>query len=388
MRANPRYNRDMSVAARTIPKVTLSYLCSIMVWLCFAPLMAGQERVRLLERGLHTTYWNVLLITGAWCLTSALLTPPLFSLVRRYPIAKPTQLGRITGYVLGTIPYLIASVCVRSILLPPWDPTTQEFTSRSFPGLLDNAHLFAMQIWDYLMILVAAHAYQYFMRAQSQELERMELRQALAISELQALKSQLQPHFLFNTLQGISTLIDLDRARAQAILLKLSNLLRTTLQHGNSDLITVDEELKFTAAYLDIEKMRLDDRLDVRWETQSDTRKLLIPQLLLQPLVENALVHGIAGSREGGWLEIGICRLNGQVELTVRNSVRGRSESGLGLGLQNTKARLKYLYSDEAAFSFAVDDGVATAKVLLPVFGADQANLTDQIDRASLLKSR
>jgi len=370
----------MKVWSQEVWRIALAYLWSILLWVGYAPVMAGQEKLRLLERGVYTANWKILLVTGVWCLTAALLTPPIFSIVHRYPIARPAELGRVAGYLLGAIPYLIVSMCVRWILLPPWDSVTQQFTPRSFHSLIGYADLFAVQIWDYVVILFAAHAYEYFTRARNQEVERAELRQALAASELQALKSQLQPHFLFNTLHGISTLIEVDKARAKAMVLKLSNLLRTALQYGNSDLITLDEELKFAEAYLDIEKMRLNGRLEAHWKIQPDTRQLLIPQLILQPLVENAIVHGVACSREGGWLEIGSQRFEGRIELRVRNSVRGKGHSGLGLGLQNTKARLKYLYSDEAAFSFTVDeDRVATATLLIPAFGADQPHLAEEV---------
>lgn len=367
----------------TFPKralrVARSYLWSILIWVGFAPVMAGQEKVRLLEGGVYTAYWKILLVAGAWCLTAALLTPPIFSIVHRYPIGKQALLRRVVDYLLGSIPYMIASVCIRWIVLPPWNFATQQFTPRSLQTLIGNAELFAIQIWDYFVILAAAHAYEYFTRDRKQEVERAELQQALAASELQALKSQLQPHFLFNTLHGISTLIEADKARAKTMVLKLSNLLRTALQYGNSDLLTLDEELKFTEAYLDIEKMRLNGRLEVRWRIQPDTCQLLVPQLILQPLVENAIVHGISSCRQGGWLEIASRHLEDLIELNIRNSVGGKGQSGLGLGLQNTKARLKYLYSDEATLSFAIGaDGVATATLLFPALGRHKPELSEE----------
>lgn len=365
--------------SQKLRSVGLAYLWSILIWVGFSPVLAGQDKVRLLERGQYTAYWNLLLVNGAWLLTAGLLTPPIFSLVRRYPITKQALPRRAAAYLLGSVPYVIASACIRWIVLPPWNSAAQRFGPRTLTGLIHSTYIFADLIWDYIVIVVAAHAYGYFKRARDQELERAELQQALAASELQALKSQLQPHFLFNTLHGISTLIEADKARAKAMVLKLSNLLRTALQYGNSDLITLDEELKFAEAYLDIEKMRLNGRLEVRWEIQPDTRQLLVPQLILQPLVENAIVHGIACSREGGWLEIRSRRLEGLIELNIRNSVGGKDESGLGLGLRNTNARLKYLYSDEAALSFAIgEDRLATARLLLPALGSEKPEFSDK----------
>jgi two-component system, LytTR family, sensor kinase len=359
-------------------KIGRAYLWSILLWAWFAPLMAGQEKVRLLADGIHIPFWKMLLIAAAWCMTAATLAPPIFYIVRRYPLSRPIRWERVAGYILGAIPYLLVSVCVRSLLLPPWDPNTGEFTSRTFETYVNNARLFATQTWDYLVVLVAAHAYEYFTRARNEELERAKLQQALAESELQALKSQLQPHFLFNTLNGISALIEVDKARARAMVVKLSNLLRTVLQDGTADLIPLQEELKFAEAYLDIEKMRLDERLEIRWSIPPDTRHLLVPPLILQPLVENAISHGVACSREGGWLEIALERDDKKIELSVRNSVRGKGTPGSGLGLQNTKARLNYLYGEEARLDFAVgEDGIARATLRMPVLESSKTELEE-----------
>jgi len=360
----------MEVPWQKVSKIGRAYLWSILLWAWFGPLMAAQEKMRALADGTDVPFSRLLLIAGAWCMTAALLAPPIFYFVRRYPITRPFKLQRVGSYFLGTIPYLVLSVCIRSALLPPDDPAVTRYFTRFLEGVRDNAPLFALQTWDYLVMVVAAHAYEYFMRARNQELERAKLQQALAESELQALKSQLQPHFLFNTLHGISTLIDVDKARAKLMVLKLSNLLRAAIQDGTSDLIPLDEELKFAEEYLDIEKMRLEGRLEVSWKIEPGTGCLLVPSLILQPLVENAIVHGVACSREGGWIEIAARRAGSRMELSVRNSVRGKGAAGSGLGLQNTKARLSHLYAEEASFSFVVtEDGIAAATLLFPALG-------------------
>ena len=148
-------------------------------------------------------------------------------------------------------------------------------------------------------------------------------------------------------------------------------MLRTALEYGNADLITLDEELKFVEDYLDLEKMRLENRLQLRWRISSDTRPVLVPQLILQPLVENAILHGVACSREGGWIEMTSRLSEAALEIHIRNSVGGKGQKGTGLGLENTKARLKYLYCNEATFSFDLgSDGVATARLTLPAFSS------------------
>jgi two-component system, LytTR family, sensor kinase len=222
----------MEISWHKAGKVGRAYLWSILLWGWFGPLMAAQEKMRALADGTDVPFSKLLLIAGAWCMTAALLAPPIFYMVRRYPIARPIQLRRIWGYALGAIPYLVLSVCIRSALLPPDDPALPGYFSRFLEGVRDNSALFALQTWDYTVMVVACHAFEYFVRARNQELERAKLQQALAESELNSLKSQLQPHFLFNTLHGISALIEVDKTRAKAMVLKLSNLLRAAIQDG------------------------------------------------------------------------------------------------------------------------------------------------------------
>ena len=154
------------------------------------------------------------------------------------------------------------------------------------------------------------------------------------------------------------------------MVLKVSNLLRTALQCASSHVISLDEELKFVDDYLGLEKMRLADRLEVRWQIDPAARQLLVPQLIMQPLVENAIFHGVACCRGGGWIEISSRRAEGMLEITIRNSVGRKRQAGMGLGLQNVRARLKHLYEDEATLSFNQgSDGVAIATLVLPAIG-------------------
>ncbi len=237
---------------------------------------------------------------------------------------------------------------------------------------------FADQIVIYFAIVVAAHAYEYFERARKEELERSELQQALAANELQALRIQLHPHFLFNTLHGISTLIDSDPKAAKGMIVKLSSLLRAVLKHASSDLAPLQEEIEFIQAYLDIEKL-LGKRLAVRFTIEPATSQMLVPQLILQPLVENAIVHGVSCNREGGWIEIATQEDDGVFEIQIRNSVGGESRKGVGLGLQNTTARLKYLCAG-ASFSFAIgNDKTATARLVLPALRSLRAPNDEEV---------
>ena len=188
--------------------------------------------------------------------------------------------------MIACVSFMLLYACIGWCVLRS-DPALQEYIPRNGLGPLELIHQgFADQITMYLAIVVAAHAYQYFEKLRKQEMESVEFQRALAASELQALKMQLHPHFLFNTLHGISTLIDTDQASAKEMVVKLSTLLRGTLEHSSSDLIPLREELKFVREYLDLEAMRLGTRLNVEWSIDSDTGSTLVPQLILQTLVE------------------------------------------------------------------------------------------------------
>jgi len=356
-------------------QLALSLGWSLLFWISFAVMLAGEDRVRLAQRNIHTGYWTLVLVDSAWCVTFALLTPSIFYVVEKYPVTKQTRLRRTTAYLLGTIPFMLVFACMRWLILPPWNSVLQQFVPRSFHNLVSITYGFADQTWTYLATVITAHAFTYHSRARKEETERLEAQQALATSELQALKSQIHPHFLFNTLQGISTLVDSDGNKAKRMIVMLSNLLRTALQHGQTDLIPLHEELIFIEDYLAIEKVRLEDRLEVRWDVPTATRTLLVPQLILQPLVENAIVHGIACCREGGWIHIIARKKEHCLEIQIINSMCGEQPGGMGVGMQNIRSRLKHLYADEAEFAFKNEDNqLATATLTLPRFESPQAS--------------
>ncbi|HZU44772.1 MAG TPA: histidine kinase [Terriglobales bacterium] len=351
--------------------VARAYLISIGVW-CGLSVLTGWN-YQLFDKALniHSSLLDMVRLAEARGFSFAVLTPPIFYLVRRH-VSRFRGAARYAIYFAGLAPFLLLYALIHWVILPPWDPVAQHYVARAGHSpfeLIESG--FADQITMYLAILVAAHGYQYFERVRKEELARYELQQALAASELQLLKMQLHPHFLFNTLHGISTLIDSDQKTAKAMIIKLSSLLRTALEHGSSDLIPLSSELKFVENYLELEKMRLGPRLKVNWSIEPGTGPMLVPQLILQPLVENAIRHGVAASREGGWVNIAAHRRNGVFELSVQNNVGAKRPRGTGVGLRNTEARLKYLYGDEAYFSFREEaDHTATATLNLPALAS------------------
>ena len=214
----------------------------------------------------------------------------------------------------------------------------------------------------------------------------MQCERAITEAEFHAMSSQLHPHFLFNALHGISTLVDIDPARAKAMMLKLSSFLRRALEYDSVDLIPLSEELKSVREYLDLEKMRLGNRLAVDWSIHPDTVDVLVPRWILQPLVENAVKHGASILRQGGWVEINARRHEERIEIRIRNSFAEKRGPGTGIGLRNTVARLKYLYSDDATFSFReTDSGTAVARITLPALNSTEAGFHSSIPSRPVL---
>ena len=301
-------------------------------------------------------------------LVIALLTPPVFYCVERWPVTGPS-LKRVAAYVMGCVPFTLLFVFIFWSLVGPLVNGTSNGGQHSLSALLTlTSSNFPDVMQVYLGIVVTAHAYNYFVRGRRQEIERLELLQSLADSELQTLRAQLHPHFLFNALQGVSVLIDTNRKAAQDMLRALAGLLRTALKHGSADLVSFREELEFAKAYLELEQMRLGKRLEVRWDIAHETGDTLVPQLLLQPLIENAIVHGVANSRTGGWIELQARVQEGRLRVRIVNSVAGTTPRGSGVGLANTRARLKHLYDEDSRFEFQRNEssGTATALIDLP----------------------
>ncbi len=351
--------------------IARAYGISISLWCGLSLLTGWQYRIFDKELNIPTSLSDMILLAESRGFALALLTPPIFYLARRYIGGARDRFRYVFIYCLGAGPFMLLYACIRWTVLPPWNPRLQQYVPRFTLGPLALIHQgFADQITMYIAIVVAAHAYYYFEKARKREMEKYEFQRTLAASELQALKMQLHPHFLFNTLHGIATLIDTDQTSAKEMVVKLSSLLRCALEHSSSDLIPLREELKFIRGYLDLEKMRLGSRLAIDWSIDPDIQETLVPQLILHPLVENALRHGVACSRDGGWVEIACRKSEGALELRIRNSVGSKRTTGMGVGLRNTHARLKYLYSDDATFSFIeTSDQVATATIVLPALG-------------------
>jgi two-component system LytT family sensor kinase len=357
-----------------VRSVARAYLMSFAFWSGIALLMGLQYRP-LDPHALWSSLGALLIEVALRGLAFALWTPPIFFLVGKYLRFSKSRFRYLLLWALGVVPFVVLQTSILWILVPPYNDELRKYMPRSAHSWMEMIRgAFADQVFIYIAVVVAAHAYQYLKRLQRQERERYEYQQALAASELQALKMQLHPHFLFNTLHGIATLIDSDPKNARVMILKLSGLLRIALDRNSADLIYLHEELEFVEAYLDLERMRFGDRLTIERRITRETQALLVPQMILQPIVENAIRHGIASSRERGWLTIEATKVDNNLEILVSNSVGMKASNGTGVGLRNVEARLKYLYAGEASMRFSIaENRIATLKLILPALSSRTA---------------
>jgi signal transduction histidine kinase len=216
----------------------------------------------------------------------------------------------------------------------------------------------------YGLIVLLCHAFGYYSRYRKGELKTAQLESMLAQAQLQSLKMQLHPHFLFNTLHSISALLHSDVEAARRMIVRLGDFLRLTLENAGTQEVTLQQEMEFLKGYLDIEQVRFQDRLTVKVEVEPLALDVKVPNLILQPIVENAIRHGIAPRSTPGLIEINVKRENGMLRIEVRDNGPGLpvNHSSIklfkgGVGLANTRARLDQLYG--AAHRFELENNPA-----------------------------
>ncbi|HSR98333.1 MAG TPA: histidine kinase [Kofleriaceae bacterium] len=256
------------------------------------------------------------------------------------------------------------------------------------PGVLGEINMgivdwLPLQPLIYAGVLATGVALDAARRRRDAELSRAQLETQLAHAQLSALRAQLQPHFLFNTLNAAVALARAGNTDATArVLILLGDLLRQLLRSDAPQEIPLREELALLETYLEIQRVRLGDRLHVTWDIDDGVRDALVPQLVLQPLVENALQHGISRRTRAGRLEITAARHGDQLRLTVSDDGPGLPPSfsladATGVGLRNTRERLHRLYGERGDLELATADGRTTASIELPIRDASDAAADD-----------
>lgn len=320
-----------------------------LAWALFALFMMGLLYGQTLSRGAAVHWRQVILSPLLDSLLWALLTPVVFWLAARFDLTTARRrwpayllvhagaglaltVGQRTAYLL-----LIQGLAVPS---PPF----------SWAAIVTSLNLWVLL---YGILLLAAYALEYADRYRRRSLEAARLETQLVQAQLHALKMQLNPHFLFNTLNAIAALTGDDPKAGQRMMGKLGQFLRLVLDQSDTQQVPLAQEIEFIKLYLEIEHIRFPDRLTLRYDLDPAALSALVPSLLLQPLVENAIRHGIAHTADGGTIHIQATRQASRLLLAVQDNGPGLRDAatGRGIGLRNSEDRLRTLYGAHYALS-------------------------------------
>ena len=313
------------------------------IWLAVSLISAVQSSVAMASRGSPAPFRGLLFDAVIDWGTCAVFTPVVLWLVARYPVMRrpalhaPLHLAAIAGLVMAKF---VLQYGVLALLLDDPGVSLRDLMARRFVA---EAVLFAA-------VFAIVHAALLYDRVRSQEVQGMALRAELADSRLDALIHKIEPHFLFNTLQAISTLVQRDPAAADAMINGLSDLLRDLLRSDAPREVPLATELASARRYLAIMIIRFGDRLTIAIDAPDDSCAALVPRLVVQPLLENALRHGVASSTGPATLTVTARRTGAQLEIAVVDNGRGDAvaSAGTGVGLANTRERLHRLYGAAA----------------------------------------
>lgn len=336
-------------------------------WALVAMLLAAQAWFAAQVRGEPLLWARASAIWLVWATVWAALTPIALRLETRLPLQRPHMLRALAVHGFASAGFALVNLALFALAAPLIGATQVEPTwLGTFSRLLGTTFLLNLPV--YWLIVVAAHVERLARTAREKDRRQLRLEAQLADARLQTLRTQLQPHFLFNALNTISVLMHEDVDEADRILLQLSALLRRSLDSTEAHEVTLGEEIGFLQRYLEIEQVRLGARFSYRILVPDEVLETRVPNLILHPLVENALRHGLATRAGPGRVEITADRHGDTLRLRVVDDGRGLPPATTErVGLANTRARLRLLYADRQRFEVRNSaDGGVIAEIELP----------------------
>lgn len=313
--------------------------------------------------GLRNLLWE----GGDWLLYG-LLTPAVFLVARRFPLGRGRTLAHLPVHALASV--VLCAAWAGMGLLLQWGlfPAQGAPPLRGSLGWFFTSLPFGVAV--YFAVLGVEHAVRHFLEARERETQAARLSAQLAEARLGALRMQLQPHFLFNALNALSVVVrDHDTETADRMIEQLGQLLRRVTRQHSGEEVPLSEELDFARQYLALEEVRFSDRLVPVFVCDAGVERAAVPEFILQPLVENAIRHGLAHRSEATRVEVAARREGETLILSVADEGPGPSPThgGGGIGLANTRARLHTLYGSRASLELITrPEGGALATIRLP----------------------
>ena len=300
--------------------------------------------------------WRAFSLQAASACAWFALTPVILWLSSRFPLKRGNFRRNLPVQLLAGAGVVLVQQASDALIIPllgyPTDAVSKTYGGIYREFLLLNFHVNYLIYW---MTIGTQNLIVFYKQYRDRELRSAQLETQLVQARLQVLKNQLHPHFLFNTLNDISELIYDNPEAAELMIANLSDLLRLALDKMHVQEVPLRQELEFLKKYLEIEQMRFDERLEVKMKITPDMLDSLVPNMILQPLVENSIKHGLAPLADGGVVEISAKKQNGNLRLRVADNGIGLKQKSLseGVGLSNTRARLEQLYGAEHHFEIS-----------------------------------
>lgn len=344
------------------------WFIGFVLWTVLAFLSAAGYHVYSASMGTPVSWaqllaWNIT-ISFIW----SLVTPIVYELSRRYTFDRSSWKRSLAIHLAASV--ILTVICaVALVLLNPLVTWTKETSVPFLPHVVSRTFMDLQRYW-YVLLITQAIAY--YGKYQERQLFSSQLEAQLARAQLEVLKIQLEPHFLFNTLNSIAALARNDGPAAEHMTLQLADLLRMSLDGVGVHEVPLHQELTFLQKYIDIQQVRFHDRLRVETDIDLRTLDTLVPNLILQPLVENAIRHGISPRRAPGLIRISTWRDHDDVWMEIRDDgvgfARGRGQRPPeGVGLRNTRGRLQQLYNEDHAMVLEdAPGGGCTVKIRVP----------------------
>jgi sensor histidine kinase YesM len=339
----------------------LKWLLIAIGWTIFGCFFASQVIVARAYTGRPLNVGNTLMVWLICAYVWLALTPLVLYLARRFSLDRRRLTRNLLLHLAASVVFAFLQVAIYVSVASLISPTLGKLPlGETFRGVFVSE--FHFDVLTYWAIIGLSHALGYYRKYREREIRASQLEARLAWAQLDALKMQLHPHFLFNTLNTISVLMQEDVTLANRLLLRLSDLLRLALNNTDAHEVPLRQELEFLSSYLEIEQTRFQDRLTVRLDIDAEAFEAQVPNLILQPLVENAIRYAVAPRATESTIVIRAIRVNGQIELQVCDDGPGIDETQKattvpGIGLRNTRSRLEKLYGPAHSFDLLTADG-------------------------------
>jgi len=348
---------ERSRAEQLLAKRSVRLALMLSVWTIMAFFFATQIYMLYYREEKPVPFKRALFVEGLGCFLWALSTPLVLWLARRFRIGRNNWRRRVPLHFLISLGLVSTLLTIAYVVYMFGTGRPSNLTPlRILQFIIYNVDRGLLTYW---VIVLSSHAFNYYKSFRQGELNAAQLRTQLAQSQLEALKMQLHPHFLFNTLHSISALLNKDVDAARTMISRLGDFLRLTLENAGTQEVPLQQEIEFLNGYLEIERIRFQDRLTTRVEIDPSVLDVRVPNLILQPIVENAMRHAIATNSNLGRIEIVATPRNGMLRIQVRDNGPGLSRAPSpgnpkhGVGLANTKARLERLYGTNHRFELA-----------------------------------